>query len=310
CLLHGLGGSGKTQVALKFIAELRTPHRFTDVFFLDASTADTIQAGLNNIALTRSLGSNHEDASLWLASCTTEWLLMFDNADDPKLNLFNFFPQSTWGNILITSRNPKLCVHAPGARHRISDLEEESSVQLLLASAAEPVTSENEILATEIVKVLHCFPLAVVQAGAYILKTKSLRRYISLYEQNHAHLLSKVPSQSHDKYAWSVYTTWDISFKCLSKPAARFLQLCSFLHHEGISEAIFSNAAIYFPYTLGPTDEQAKEPRAFLGNFLTAAGTWDTLSFAEMAAEIEEYSLINQDIHTGLFSIHPLVHSW
>jgi hypothetical protein len=44
-------------------------------------------------------------------------------------------------------------VHAPDAHHRISDLEEEAAVKLLLVSAAEPATSENEMLATEIVKV-------------------------------------------------------------------------------------------------------------------------------------------------------------
>jgi hypothetical protein len=130
------------------------------VFFIDASTADTIQAGLKNIALTQFLGSDHEDASLWLASSTAEWLLIFDNADDPKLNLYNFFPQSGRGNILITSRNPQLCFHAPDAHHRISDLEEETAVQLLLVSAAQPATSETEKLATEIVKVFVIYTLA------------------------------------------------------------------------------------------------------------------------------------------------------
>ncbi|KAJ7244001.1 hypothetical protein C8J57DRAFT_1725803 [Mycena rebaudengoi] len=309
-LLHGLGGSGKTQIALKFLHETQSD-RFTDVFFLDASTADTLRAGLKNIALTQSIGSDHDDALRWLASCNKEWLLIFDNADDPKLNLFDFFPPSTHGNILITSRNPQLCVHAPGAHHRISDLEEEAAVQLLLISAAKPATTENEILATEIVKVLYCFPLAVVQAGAYISKSRgALRRYLALYEHNHTRLLSEVPVQSHDKYALSVYTTWDISFKCLNKPAAQFLQLCSFFHHEGISEGIFSNAAIIIPGPLWPTQEQVKEPQEYLGQFFTPAGMWDTLSFSEMAAELQGYSLINQDPNTGLFSIHPLVHSW
>ncbi|KAJ7244007.1 hypothetical protein C8J57DRAFT_1476969 [Mycena rebaudengoi] len=309
-LLYGLGGSGKTQIALKFRHETQSD-RFTDVFFLDASTADTLRAGLKNIALTQSIGSDHEDALHWLASSDKEWLLIFDNADDPKLNLFDYFPQSTHGNILITSRNRQLRVHAPDAHHRISDLEEEAAIKLLLVSAAEPATSENEIHATEIVKVLYCFPLAVVQAGAYISKSGgALRKYLALYEHNHARLLSEVPVQSHDKYALSVYTTWDISFKCLNKPAAQFLQLCSFFHHEGISEGIFSKAAIFIPRRLWPTQEQVKEPQEFLGQFLTTAGRWDTLSFSEMAAELQGYSLINQDPHTGHFSIHPLVHSW
>ncbi|KAJ7230940.1 hypothetical protein C8J57DRAFT_1582492 [Mycena rebaudengoi] len=309
-LLHGLGGSGKTQIALKFLHETQSD-RFTDVFFLDASTADTLRAGLKNIALTQSIGSDHEDALHWLSSCNEEWLLIFDNADDPKLNLFNFFPQSTYGNILITSRNPQLRVHAPDAHHRISDLEEEAAVHLLLVSATEPATTENEMLATQIVKVLYCFPLAVVQAGAYISKTGgALRRYLALYEHNHTRLLSEAAVQSHDKYALSVYTTWGISFKCLNKPAAQFLQLCSFFHHEGISEGIFSNAAIFIPGPLWPTQEQVKEAQEYLGHFLTPDGMWDTLSFSEMAAELQGYSLINQNTNTGLFSIHPLVHSW
>ncbi|KAJ6543183.1 hypothetical protein B0H10DRAFT_2181414 [Mycena sp. CBHHK59/15] len=309
CLLHGLGGSGKTQIALKFLDE-STASRFTDIFFIDASTAETINSGLENIAVTRSVGSKAEDASRWLAAHHEEWLLVFDNADNLNLNLHQFFPQSTRGNILITSRNPQLCVHAPGAHHQISNMEEEDAVQLLLTSSAQGVTSENQILATEIVKVLHCLPLAVVQAGAFILKTGALGRYLTLYEQNRTRLLSELPAQSHDKYAWSVYTTWDISFQHLSKPAARFLQLCSFLHHEGISEAIFSHAASYELELLGPSEEQLREAWEFLAHFLTDSGAWDSLCFADMAAEIRGYSLINQDPQTNLFSIHPLVHHW
>ncbi|KAJ7252033.1 hypothetical protein C8J57DRAFT_1723042 [Mycena rebaudengoi] len=308
-LLHGLGGAGKTQICLKFLDET-DKSRFTDVFFLDASTIDTIKSGLKNIALTRSIGSKAEDASLWLASSQDEWLLIFDNADDPSIDLFNYFPQSSRGNILITSRNPELYVHAPDSHHRISDMEEEDAVGLLLASAMQPLNTEIESLARDIVKTLYCFPLAVVQAGAFIAKTGTLRKYLTVFEQNHTQLLSRLPSQSHDKYAWSVYTTWDISFRCLGPVAAKFLQICSFLHHEGISEAIFSNAAAYEHDSLGPTEEQIEEPLEFLNHFLTQAGSWDYLHFTDITAEIKGYSLINQDPNTNLFSIHPLVHDW
>ncbi|KAJ7245234.1 hypothetical protein C8J57DRAFT_1190944 [Mycena rebaudengoi] len=306
-LLHGLGGAGKTQICLKFLDETDNS-RFTDVFFLDASTIDTIKAGLKNIALTRSIGSADEDASRWLASAQEEWLLIFDNADDPSIKLFNYFPQSSSGNILITSRNPQLYVHAPDCHHHISDMEEEDAVQLLLASAIQPLTIETQLLATDIA--LYCFPLAIVQAGAYIAKTQKLRKYLTVYEHNRAELLSRLPDQPLDKYAWSVYTTWDISFQCLGQLAAKFLQICSFLHHEGISEAIFSSAAMYKHKPLGPTEEQMREPHEFLNNFLTQAGTWDELHFTDMTMEIQGYSLINEDPNTSLLSIHPLVHDW
>ncbi|KAJ7272249.1 P-loop containing nucleoside triphosphate hydrolase protein [Mycena rebaudengoi] len=308
-LFHGLGGAGKTQICLKFLDET-DKSRFMDVFFLDASTIDTIKAGLKNIALTQSIGSNDEDASRWLASSQEEWLLIFDNADDPSIKLFNYFPQSSSGNVLITSRNPQLYVHAPNCHHHISDMEEEDAVQLLLASAIQPITIETQLLARDIVKTLYFFPLAIVQAGAYIAKTRKLRKYLTVYEQNHAELLSRLPDQPLDKYAWSVYTTWDISFKCLEPLAAKFLQICSFLHHEGISEAIFSSAATHKRGPLGPTEQQMREPHEFLNNFLTQAGTWDELHFTDMTMEIQGYSLINEDPNTNLLSIHPLVHYW
>ncbi|KAJ7228086.1 P-loop containing nucleoside triphosphate hydrolase protein, partial [Mycena rebaudengoi] len=309
CLLYGLGGSGKTQIALKFLDE-SPDARFTDIFFIDASSLETLKADFQNIALTRAIGSDHTEALQWLAAHKEEWILVLDNADDLNIDLHPFFPPSTCGNILITSRNPQLCIHAPGAHHHVSNMEEEDAIQLLLRSSAHDLTDENHIFATEIVKALHYHTLAVVQAGAFISKTGSLRKYLSIYKSNQTRLLSERSTQSHDEYAWSVYTTWNISFQRLSPISAQFLQLCSFLHHDGISEAIFSNAAFFEPYNLGPSEEEIKEPKAFFAKFLTGPGKWDSLHFTDMASEIQGYSLINQDPHTSLFSIHPLVHEW
>jgi hypothetical protein len=126
------------------------------VFLIDASTVETITGALKSIAISYSIGSRHEDTSHWLATGNKEWLLVFDNADDPSLDLYQFFPQSNGGNILITSRNPQLRVHAPGAHYQVSDMEEEDAVQLLLTSAGQEVKNETAILATQIVKVILC----------------------------------------------------------------------------------------------------------------------------------------------------------
>ena len=71
-----------------------------DVFFIDASTLDTIKSGLQNIALTKSVGSDHTEALDWLATQTAEWILFFDNADDLSIDLYQFFPSSAGGNIM------------------------------------------------------------------------------------------------------------------------------------------------------------------------------------------------------------------
>ncbi|KAJ7924514.1 hypothetical protein B0H13DRAFT_1570121, partial [Mycena leptocephala] len=126
-------------------------------------------------------------------------------------------------------------------------------------------------------------------------------------------LLRARPNQTHDDYAWTVYTTWQISFDRLSKVAAQLLQLSSFLHHEGITEKMLSNAVLYDSTVLGemgPTAQDLEDAQKFLAEFLTPSGTWDRLAYAEITAEIEGYSLIEVDSQKELYSIHPLVQDW
>ncbi|KAJ7765226.1 hypothetical protein B0H16DRAFT_1687411 [Mycena metata] len=305
-VLHGLGGAGKTQIALKFINE--SSSRFSDIFFIDTSTIATIETGLKNIAVLKDCGDSPQDGLLWLISKVEEWLLFFDNADDPNINLHDYIPQCNHGNIIITSRNPGMCVHA-GSNSLVSDMEEKDAVALLLKSALQKATVHTEQSAVEIVKALHYLPLAIVQAGAFISKSQNLDGYLALYMKNQARLLSEKPAQSQDQYAWTVYTTWQMSFDRLTPLAAMFLQHCSFLHYNGISEEIFSYASQYQFHSRGPSEELQK-PLEFLLYFLGPTGEWDSLQFLEATNEVQSYSLISFDAEKKLFFIHPLVHSW
>ncbi|KAJ7486470.1 hypothetical protein FB451DRAFT_770862, partial [Mycena latifolia] len=147
-VLYGLGGSGKTQIALKFIDE--SASKFSDIFLIDTNTVEAIDTGLKRIAASKKIGDTAQDALDWLHSKQNEWLLFFDNADDPKIDLHSFFPRCKHGNILITSRNPEL--RGYGSHSLVSDMEERDAVELLLRSAAQDITPENKDTATEIVK--------------------------------------------------------------------------------------------------------------------------------------------------------------
>ncbi|KAF8224414.1 hypothetical protein L208DRAFT_1410248 [Tricholoma matsutake] len=59
-----------------------------------------------------------------------------------------------------------------------------------------------------------------------------------------------------------VYTTWQISFEQLSSEAATFLQLCAFMHHDGISEEMFRKA------TSTTFEKVPSSATDFLHNFL------------------------------------------
>ncbi|KAJ6457306.1 P-loop containing nucleoside triphosphate hydrolase protein [Mycena sanguinolenta] len=330
-LLYGLGGAGKTQIALKFIAGQTY---FTNQFFVDASTIETLETGLKAIATAMQCGNSLEDALMQLAN----WLLFFDNADDPEINLNRFFPKCSHGNIIITSRNPDLQVY--GAHAQVSDMEEPDAVELLLKSAVQEPSPANKLHAARIVKELAYLPLAIVQAGAFISKSGTLDTYLNLYLQHRTELLKTAPAQSHDDYAWTVYTTWQISFNRLSQPAAMLLQLCSFIHRDNISEEIFSRAGNYAmklpdqpqykPKDLklkfklmqvvswawhsslsrGLSRNKIPNARKFLLQFFGPNGGWDSFSFLKLTMEINAYSLINFDSERRTFSIHPLVHTW
>ena len=127
------------------------------MFFIDASTAETIAAGLRNIAIVKGAGDSEQDALDLLARQRKEWLLFFDSADDITLNLREYFPGCSHGNILITSRNRETRHHALSQRSncKISGLAAEEAKDLLLeiAGLGDKLTTEVESLAMTIVKV-------------------------------------------------------------------------------------------------------------------------------------------------------------
>ncbi|KAJ7808425.1 hypothetical protein B0H14DRAFT_3762178 [Mycena olivaceomarginata] len=264
-VLYGLGGSGKTQIALKFLdtANQQSTPRFTKQFFLNASSLQTLDTAFKNIAIAHKIGNSSHETLSWLITQIEEWILLFDNADDTNIDLFPFFPRCTHGNIIITSRNPQLTAHGPTSHSKVGDMDEINAIDLLLLRAAKEYSVETTEKAAEIVKVF---------------------------------------------YLQALHASVVISFEKLSPLAAEFLQMCSLLHYENITEDIFKQAA-------GWTAEDEEDiqtvqgARTFLENFLSASGAWDLLSFMQILAEIEGYSLL--DNHGGdTFSIHPLVHLW
>ncbi|KAJ7053757.1 P-loop containing nucleoside triphosphate hydrolase protein, partial [Mycena amicta] len=323
-LLYGLGGSGKTQIALKFIAD--SGSRFTDQFKINASSAETIEAGYRQLAIGKKLGDTVEAAQTWLKANHQEWLILFDNADKRDLNLGPYLPKYNHGNILITSRNPDLWAHtgSQGKAIQISDLGvDDAGILLLNRAGVELKSGDNQKHAAIIAKSLtffqelHCFPLAIIQAGAFIGKSPRLKqdisRYVQLYQKNKAVLLSEKPAQTTEDYNETVYTTWRMSLDQLSQHeplAAQFLQLCSFIHFEGISEDIFERASTY-EIKDGPLDvtlDMLEPSFGFLSNFRNTDMTWNSLVFEKMTLGLCGYSLMTWQ--RGGYSIHPLVHQW
>jgi len=127
---------------------------FSDIFYIDATNEHTLQADLG--AIVSGSAEQSVDASLqWLAhQHDRRWLIFFDNADDPGLDLGKFIPRTASGNTLITTRNQSVCLLAGvDASIQVAGMRSDDSTQLLLRVACIKWNEENQILAEEIVKV-------------------------------------------------------------------------------------------------------------------------------------------------------------
>jgi hypothetical protein len=96
------------------------------------------------------------------------WLLIIDNADDLKtVNIKCYFPATTRGAIIITSRNRQAASFGTGIE--LGEMHPMEAKALLLARAGvEAPNEEDDTEAASIVKLLGYLALAIDHAGAYI----------------------------------------------------------------------------------------------------------------------------------------------
>jgi hypothetical protein len=182
CVVHGLGGAGKTQLVLKTIE--RTRNEWTYVIYLDASSRQSIETTLQDFAQVNKIGDTHEDTIKWLEFRREKWLLVFDNADDPSTNIRDFFPGGTRSSILITTRLADLAMLAqgPGSVCCISGMHDGDALALLLRTARlqEESLSAEEKEAAEALLQVSCGAsgrLAGIDTSVRNLGTWHLRSY-------------------------------------------------------------------------------------------------------------------------------------
>jgi DNA-binding XRE family transcriptional regulator len=207
--ITGLGGIGKTQIAIEYAYRARVQGRYHHTLWISAGSSEAILTSFVELArlLMPSLVEQEKTNQStivavllrWLEQCTSPWLLIFDNVDDLSL-IQPYLPR--WGNgrILLTTR-----VHAVSAV--ASSLEVESmgvmeATHFLLRrahrfSANSPEELDEAIL---LVNALGHFPLAIDQAGAYIEETGcTLLTYLQLYQRHRHVLLARRGGQARPK---------------------------------------------------------------------------------------------------------------
>ncbi len=297
--IKGLGGTGKTQIAVEYAYRSRDLDRYTYTLWVNAASKEALIASYAAIAeLLPAFSAKGETdqqklveaVKYWLELCEQRWLLIFDNADDLPI-VREYLPRRGNGSILLTTRaNAVASVAEPLAVEKMSPAE---AMQLLLhrAQRLERASDEEKNAASNIVIALDFLPLALDQAGAYIEETGCcLVDYLHLYQTYRKELLARRGLQTTN-YPDAVATTWSLSFQRVEQvnpAAAELLRLCAFLAPDKIPEELIRDGAAHWSPPLQHT----------------AA---DLFAFNQMIAELLKFSLVERLAETRTLSIHRLV---
>jgi tetratricopeptide (TPR) repeat protein len=307
--------------------------RFSHVFWIDASSEDTIALGLNGLcshpeAKAAGVSVSSESALIWIGSLQSEWLLVFDNADGAPEVVEKFFPSGSQGNILVTSRNRSLGrVTSYENSLEVDQMAEKEAISLLVKASHLAELPENVYIAQQIVNGLCCLPLAVDQAGACIeAGLCSIDNYLEHLSRHRKKLMNHPSFRGASQYNHTVYETWDLSFneiesrakkksdrlgRAAAQAAILILETAAFLHHENIIEAVFRKAAMQFSKRQHSRLES--KVKSCINQFLQLAEDqfWNELFFHEGIRVLMSFSLIKQcSTSPRIYAIHPLMHQW
>jgi len=251
--ISGLGGIGKTQIALEYAYRYRNSYH--DILWTSADTHEALVASYETLARRLRLRERDERdpskvvAALkrWLAE-HKGWLLVLDNVEE--LSLVNrFIPPDRQGVVVLTTRRQ---VTEPVAQAiEVDALSEEDGAlfllkrtrRLALEGSLEDASTEDVTVAHRIARQLGGLPLALDQAGAYVLETGcSLVAYLELLRHRQQMLLQRRGTVPTD-HPQSVTTTFTLAFEHVqqrSEAAHELLRFCAFLAPDAIAEELLS----------------------------------------------------------------------
>ena len=242
-VIHGLGGIGKTRLAVEYA--WRFGRRHPAALFVLADSPDGLSSGIASLARAdlldlpeRESRTENEAVSAvlrWLRA-NPGWLLILDNVDtrEARLAVTKLLPALTAGRVLITSRRRDW---PAGVRRRgIDCIRLEPAAEFLLERTGEDRKREPDDVgqALRLAELLDGLPLALEQAAAYIVHRQvSFREYLEAWEAESDGVLAW-----HDEgvmqYPASLAITWQRTFHELSPTAQAVVRLVSFLAPDPI----------------------------------------------------------------------------
>jgi tetratricopeptide (TPR) repeat protein len=288
--LHGLGGVGKTQMAVEYAYRFRT--EYDVVWWIPADQPVLVRSSLASLApylgLPPSTASGVEDAAKAVLEALrrgepyNRWLLIFDNADQPE-DLSEIIPHGP-GHVLITSRNHRW--EGVVDTVAVDVFRREESLEFLQKRVPRAITAAD---ADRLAHELGDLPLALEQAGALQAETgMSVTEYLRLLTERTSQLLAEgKPSE----YPVSMTAAWGLSVASLNDKlpeAVALLRCCAFFGPEPIPRDVFG------------------QPRLTMGEPL-AGLMRNPILLSQVIGELGRYALARLDVPNRTIQVHRLI---
>ncbi|RYP43653.1 hypothetical protein DL768_009806 [Monosporascus sp. mg162] len=262
----GLGGVGKTQVALKFAYWVKDNQPEYSVFWVPALSNGSFDQAYAEIARRLEIRIDKGDdpkqsLQRHLSSeAAGKWLLIVDNADDTELifgssekpgGLHEYLPESENGITLFTTRSRKVAVSAAGCDvFGLQEMDEPEATSFLEKTLVQKQLLQDEATTRRLLQDLTYLPLAITQAVAYLNCNQTpIQNYLELLrgtEEDMVRLMSR-DFRDSTRYSGSqnaVASTWLVSFDQVWKfdsAAAELLSFMSCIEPKAIPRSLLPN---------------------------------------------------------------------
>jgi hypothetical protein len=252
--LHGLGGIGKTRLAVEYALKHESEH--SALLFVPAETPARLETSLAALAGPDILDLPEKDAredaakvaaALGWCEAHPGWLMIVDNVDDAAAvaAVAKLLARLSGGKVIVTGRAGNF--PASLRKLELGVLDQPASVAFLMerTDADRARSPDDAKLAQELAVELGGLALGLEQAGAFIATERiGFARYLELWREKRATVLGwfdkTLMSYDHDT---GLAATWATSVDRLTPDARRLLERLAFLAPEPVPDLALDVAA-------------------------------------------------------------------
>ncbi|KAM0245503.1 hypothetical protein ACHAP5_005310 [Fusarium lateritium] len=343
--LWGLGGSGKTQIALDYAYRRCDTDKECCIFWVHADSEATFLADYKTIGKKLGVDDRLDGTDLLDAVCNkiegrSKWLIILDNADELNIfgvgqqtggsvtdgsesqSLHKYVPCTPQGTVLWTSRDAHIAGTLVGACRSIqvqSMAIDEATTLLATTRGDLPILDEAGV--DGLLEELQCLPLAVSQAGAYMRRmSMTAEEYLSQLKKGKSRWevlkVSDTDRHRRPEVSNSVLETWRISTERIrveSEISYRILHVIAYVDSQDIPHELLAAAANQF--NDGSKNDQANQKSAIQVSeldVLTAVARLKEFSFLRLrqtgdgGRSYDMHKLVREALQYGL-RIHSLM---